>query len=163
MLYFCVGIARSGKSTYCSNWVRETPGRVIVCADDIRLALHGQAFIAEAEPTVEAMKLVMIKAHLRRGMNVIVDGTHTTSHSIRKMLELDKNAQPIIFTTSPEECKKRAIASKQSYLVDKGVIDRMGTQLADLVEYGRQLDFGLNIRRTDEQYIKNAIEAIRKQ
>lgn len=48
-LVLMVGLPRSGKSTIARS------GRVpIVSPDAIRLALHGQPFIASAEPTVWA-------------------------------------------------------------------------------------------------------------
>src|SRR5258706_417694 len=47
-LIVMVGLPWSGKST----WAREQGNWPIVCPDEIRFALHGQRFIAEAEPWV---------------------------------------------------------------------------------------------------------------
>ena len=136
MLYFCIGMPRCGKSTYCNEWVKAAPNRAIVCADNIRLALHGQRFQSLAEGMVHAIKDIMIRSLLARGMDVIVDGTHTTESSIRDILKIDPAAIAIVFDTTAEECKRRADATNQSDL--HPVIDRMGKQLAKLEQEGVQ-------------------------
>lgn len=116
-LYFCVGSARCGKSTYCNEWVKQAPNRVIVSGDDIRLALHGMRYSSLAEEMVSAIKYVTIRAQLARGAEVMVDGTHTTMSSAEKLLKIDNNATAIIFDTSEEECIRRAILTNQSDLI----------------------------------------------
>lgn len=133
-LTFMIGIPRSGKSTYCTEWVRGAPNRAIVCADDIRLALHGKRFEGRAEPMVHAIKMTMIRALLNRGMNVIVDGTHTTEKSIRELLEIYPEANYVLFTTNKDECKRRAKETNQEDLYP--VIDRMDLQLQNLLQKG---------------------------
>ena len=69
-----VGLPRSGKST----WARRV-GVPIVNPDSVRLALHGQAFIVEAEPMVWSMAQYMLRALLLAGHDhVIVDATNTS-------------------------------------------------------------------------------------
>ena len=134
-LYFCIGIPRCGKSTYCEKWVAEQPRRVIVCSDDIRLALHGQRYEALAETMVFAIKHVMIRAHLARGFDVIVDGTHSTSVSIKRLLEIDKNATAIMFDTTMEECIRRATATGHLDLTT-GPIQRIANNIAEINRVG---------------------------
>lgn len=52
-----VGLPRSGKSTYAMN-----QGVPVVNPDSVRLALHGQPYIAEAEGMVWAVVFLMAKA-----------------------------------------------------------------------------------------------------
>lgn len=116
-LYFTSGMPRCGKSTYCEEWVKQAPKRVIVCSDDIRLALHGHRYEPLAETIVFGIKHIMIRSLLSRGFDVIVDGTHSTEISIQRILEIDQNAICIMFDTSKEECIKRALATGQNDLI----------------------------------------------
>src|SRR5258708_44716 len=74
LLELTVGLPRSGKST----WARGE-GCPVVCPDEIRLALHGQAFIASAEGFVWAIARIMVAALFRAGhKRVILDATNIT-------------------------------------------------------------------------------------
>lgn len=74
VLIATVGLPRSGKST----WAR-TQAYPIVCPDEIRTALHGRRFIAEAEPFVWAIATVMVRALFAAGHHfVILDACNTT-------------------------------------------------------------------------------------
>jgi predicted kinase len=54
-------------------------GKPIVNPDAIRLALHGQRFLEEAEPMVWSIAMYMAKSLFLAGHNeVIVDATNTT-------------------------------------------------------------------------------------
>jgi predicted kinase len=159
-LYFTIGLPRSGKSTFCNKWVTNSinildnnrftynaspyypasPPRTIVCADSIRLALTGERWNLNIEDIVDVVKHTMIKSLLLRGMDVIVDGTHTTLHNIKKLFRIDNQAKYVFIDTSAEICRNRAIADNMSDLIP--VIDRMENQrtehkFADL-EYTRQ-------------------------
>src|SRR5882672_916000 len=57
LLICTVGLPRSGKST----WAR-SQSFPIVCPDAIRIAIHGQRFISEAEPFVWATAKAMVRA-----------------------------------------------------------------------------------------------------
>src|SRR5216683_5886868 len=73
-LFLTVGLPRSGQST----WARGT-NTPIVCPDEIRLALHGQRFIASAEPLVWAIARIMVSALFGAGHpRVILDATNLT-------------------------------------------------------------------------------------
>lgn len=187
-LFILIGLPRSGKSTFCNEWVSYratiyksgllsdaiTPPpvrgerkyglivddmagfeesdtnkffkereleqffhmnysnpRVVVCADDIRLAM-GHRWNSNVEGFVHAVKDTMIKAHLLRGCDVLVDGTHTTPGSIKQMLMFDVDAKFVIIDTPPNICKERAKATGQEDLYS--VIDRMAAQLHNIRE-----------------------------
>jgi len=138
-LYFTVGLPRSGKSTCCKDFLDTFDNIAIVCADDIRLAM-GHRWNPFVEPMVNAIKLTMIRTLLYK-QDVIVDGTHTTKKSIMELLRINHMARPIYMKTSAEECKKRAIDSKQEDLIP--VIERMDRQLkewkqSDINEFWRE-------------------------
>lgn len=147
-LLFCVAIPRSGKSTYCKQWAAEKPNRVIVCADNIRLSLHNQRFNSYSEEFVSAIKHVMIRTLLKTGFSVIIDGTHTTPNSIKKIFEIDPNAEPVLFDTPVWLCQERAIATNQPDLLP--VIDRMEAQLEKLQDGG----FEKNLEEIRKQVVE---------
>lgn len=126
-LIYTVGLPRSGKSTWVSKWAAEEPMRVIVCSDNIRRALTGQRYQPLAETMVFATKHVMIRSLLDRGFDVCVDGTHSTDISLTRLYEIDINARGILFRTSSEICKNRAIATSQYDLIP--IIDRIESNL----------------------------------
>lgn len=129
-LYFCIGLPRSSKSTFCNKWVMNRPMSVIVSSDDIRLAIHGKRYEPLAETLVFATKHIMIRALLNRGFDVIVDGTHSTEISIQRLLEIDEKAVAIVFDASKETCIQRAIDSGQEDLIP--AIERIETNLLKL-------------------------------
>jgi predicted kinase len=144
-LTYSIGCARSGKSTYAREWVKffgkkinysypDNNPRVIVCSDNIRLALHGQRFSSHAETMVFAIKHIMIKSLLDNGNDVFVDGTHTTDISIRRLLEIDPNAIPVVFNTAKEICQERAVLTDQEDLIP--VIERHHRQMTYLLNEG---------------------------
>lgn len=142
-----IGLARSGKSTIAEAWVNyeidfnghgsyiscqhhnKIP-RVIVCADDIRIALSNDRYNSLCEPMVHAIKSTMIRALLLKH-DVLVDGTHTTEGSIIELLNIDPGATHCLVYTPPLICKERATRTKQEDL--HPVIDRMATQLNKLI------------------------------
>lgn len=135
-LYFTIGMPRSGKSTYCNKWAAEKPNRVIVSSDDIRFALHGKRYEPLAETMVFAIKHIMTRAHLNRGNDVIVDGTHSTRLSIQRLLEIDRLAVAVTIETPADECIRRAIATNQEDLIP--VISRIDAQIQYLNSIGLQ-------------------------
>jgi predicted kinase len=139
-LTFLIGLPRSGKSTVANRLAQDNTNTVIVCADNIRIALHGCRWSTVAEPMVKSIKEIMIRSCLDRGQNVIVDGTHTTPNSIKEMFRLDPDATYLLIDTSAKKCKERATKSNMEDL--HPVIDRMSNQLLeltpDLIEQIRQ-------------------------
>lgn len=145
-LYFLIGLPRSGKSTIAKEWQKyeidilnhkiyytgrtyplDDNPRIVVNADAIRLALHGQPFIAEAEKTVHAIKEIMIKAYLLMGYDVLVDGTHTKIEHIDDLLYIRKDAEYLLIDTNINICKQRATDTNQEYLFKP--IERMAANL----------------------------------
>lgn len=154
-LFFCIGLPRCGKSTFCQKWangdilskvsvdydsdnmsykINRLVKRVVVNVDEIRLSLHGNRYEPLAETMVFAITHVMIRTLLNQGYDVIVDETNTTEISIQRLLEIDPNATPIFIDTPIEECKKRAIETGQPDLLP--VIDRIYGNLQRIKEVG---------------------------
>lgn len=124
-LFATIGLPRSGKSTFCKEWVAAQPGRVCVCADDIRLSL-GHRFNTHVEPFVKVIKETMIKTLLRKH-DVIVDGTHTKKDSVVELLLLDINTKFYYIDEPHWICVRRAQDTGQSDLVP--IIYRMHNNL----------------------------------
>lgn len=154
-LAFLMGLPRSGKSSIAEQWTRKqiqfnsvrrfvdnecessfgidndlwSLPRVIVCSDDIRIAL-GHRWNSLAEGFVDATKHTMIRA-LLQNHDVLVDGTHTTPSHIVRLFEIDSEAEFFFVDTPPGICKTRAEKTGQKDLLP--IIDRMSHQLMELV------------------------------
>lgn len=86
--------------------------------------MHGQAYISKAEPFVKAISNVMIEALFLYGEPIVICDETCYSREARNALKSDKwDTYFYEVPTVPEECKKRAIATGQSYLIP--VIDEM--------------------------------------
>lgn len=151
-LYFTVGLPRSGKSHYLAQ-LEKPANSVIVEVDKIRLAF-GHRFNSEVEPFVEATKVAMCKTLLLSGYTVYVDDTHTTVGSIRKILEIDQNAIPILIDTPVNECIKRARAGGAEDLVES--IERCHFNLS------RMAGNNLNYPSSLEENLLEAVERIKE-
>lgn len=155
-LAFLMGLPRSGKSSIAEKWTRRQiqfnsvrrfvdnecennftdevnvqsgRPRVVVCSDNIRLAL-GHRWNSLAEGFVDATKHTMIRA-LLQNHDVLVDGTHTTPSHIKRLFEIDSEAEFIFVDTPPGICRVRAEETGQTDLLP--VIDKMAHQLMKLV------------------------------
>lgn len=157
-LFFCIGLPRSGKSTFCNKWVLDaeldtdtdylTDGdgeehrftvtngvkypRVVIGGDDFRVALYGRHFQAEAEGTVFSAMDIATRALVNRGFHCIIDETSTTEQTLMRYLRIDMDATPVWIDTPVEECKRRAVETGKPYLV--GPIDRLHKQMTHLKE-----------------------------
>lgn len=123
-IYFSIGAARSGKSTYSKRWTNgcemvdvQSYNRVVWNQDNLRLAMGGQRFNKVLEPLIHTFKSYAIKSLLLSDYIVFVDGTHTTERSIKDILRMDINAKPVLFDTSEAECRERAIKTEQPDLI----------------------------------------------
>jgi hypothetical protein len=140
-LHFVIGVQRSGKSTYCTRWSqgllpKDTVDgfpRVIVCDDELRLAIHGERWKRETEPLVYGIEPYIIRMLLNRH-DVIVDETHTTERSILKVLSIDPDATYHLVDTPLDTCIRRAYETDQADLVEP--IKRCHRQLEELKAYG---------------------------
>lgn len=114
-----VGLPRSGKST----WAREQ-GHPVVCPDEIRLALHGQRYAAEAEPFVWAIAKVMVRALFASGATrVILDATNMSRKRRDEWQSKEWRTAFKIVCETAWMCKRRAEESGRPDLIP--VIDRM--------------------------------------
>ncbi len=122
-LTLLVGLPRSGKST----WAREQYGVPIVCPDAIRLALHGQSFVATAEPMVWAIaRLMAASLFLAGNETVILDACNVTKARRLEWVDERWDTSPRVFEEDAETCKARAIATDREDLLP--VIDRMADE-----------------------------------
>ena len=118
-LILTVGLPRSGKST----WAKEQ-GYPIVSPDAIRLALHGSAFVASAEPVVWATAKLMVAALFGAGhMTVILDACNVTSKRRAEWLDSRWAVTYCVHATPVEECMSRAESTGRPELVK--IIRRM--------------------------------------
>jgi predicted kinase len=82
------GLPRSGKTTLAKRLERE--GWVRVCPDEIRLALHGQPFVKEAESSVWTLAWARARALLQDDHMVLIDATNLTKKSRNSWRKLAK-------------------------------------------------------------------------
>ena len=135
-LIVMVGLPRSGKTTYESKL--QCP---IVSPDAVRYALHGQAFVADAEEMVWAISKYMAKALFIAGhARVVVDATNTT----RKRRDFWKSGtwkrDFRVIDTSRDECIKRAHSDGRPELVP--IIERMVAQFEPVEAETDELEVG---------------------
>lgn len=167
-LTFMLAPARAGKSTFANKWVKESDSdglnRVIVCSDDIRLGLHGQRYIREAEPMVWTLTTIMTKAHLLRGCHVLLDETHSSFQSIKNTFKLDINAKPIFINTPLEVCLQRCKDTGQEDLWEP--IKRMYQNIVKIAKWSNYP----NLEYTDAYVLQDlsmfvycGIERLRKE
>jgi predicted kinase len=123
-----VGLPCSGKSTLAKQLTVSPLHTVVVCPDTIRLALHGQQFIPEAEPMVWAIAQVMVNTLLEQGYAVIIDATNTTRERRRMWTQLSRKWGPVTIhwvRASVDECKRRNAELRR---LNPAIIDRMMAQ-----------------------------------
>lgn len=126
-LIMTVGLPRSGKSTWAREYAAQhnTP---VVNPDSIRLALHGQAFVASAEPMVWAVAHLMVSSLFKAGhATVILDATNITEHRRKDWRSREWMCHYVCFTAPRDECIRRARAQGQEELVP--IIERMASSL----------------------------------
>jgi predicted kinase len=118
-LILTVGLPRSGKSTWAHN-----QGCPVVNRDAIRLALHGQPFILDAEPMITAIEEYMVKSLFLAGHNeVIVDATHLKQKYVDRWKSENWETELKLFHVTKEICIQRAKADNREDLIP--IIERM--------------------------------------
>jgi predicted kinase len=131
-LYMTIGLPRSGKST----WSKQQ-GWPVVNPDAIRLALHGERFIAQAEPHVWAIAKTMVRALFLAGHDkVILDATSISPGRRGEWNSTDWANRYVVFKADEKECIRRARAIDDEYIVP--VIERMAREFVPL-DSGEQL------------------------
>lgn len=126
-LIVMVGLPLSGKTTIV-NAEYLPKGYAVVCPDLVRVAIHGQRFIASAEPFVWATVYAMVDSLLAAGCKVVVDGCHTTKK--RREPWVKRNAVFREVKTSHQECLYRAERKFDPEIMP--TIDRMADQFEPL-------------------------------
>lgn len=123
ILIMTVGLPRCGKST----WAKEQ-GLPIVNPDSIRLALHGQPFIKQAEPFVWAIAKTMVRALFLAGHDkVILDATSINDKFRDEWKSRSWERRYWNIRTDKDECIRRARANDQEYLVE--IIEKMAGEI----------------------------------
>lgn len=131
MILLC-GLPRSGKSSFCNHLLTNNSRSAyqVICADDIRLAM-GHKFHEYLEPMVHSMNIVFCRAHLIRGLNLIIDETNTNPNTIGRWLDLvdDFEYEKILYivNTPKSVCLSRVVdddglnktIERMSYNLDK--------------------------------------------
>lgn len=112
-LSFCIGLPRSGKSTFCKQWQTEAPNRVVLAGDDFRYAVYNKRYQFEGEELVRGTLMTAARALFRAGYDVMIDETNTSEASIRHILMIDPTAKAYHFLTMAGVCIARAIAAGQ--------------------------------------------------
>ncbi len=113
VLIATVGFPRSGKSTWA-----QSQGYPIVCPDEIRTALHGHRFIAEAEPFVWAIATVMVRSLFGSGHRFVILDACNTSHKRRDAwISAEWALRFKMIETSPDDCIDRAIKENDAEIV----------------------------------------------
>ena len=122
-LYLMVGLPRSGKTTVAIG-LREP----IVCPDAIRLALHGQVYMAEVEDLVWSLARLMVRSLFEAGhTTVIVDATNNTRKRRDAWRNDDEwNLEYHVLNTSAEVCTQRAKGTAREDIIP--VIERMAEE-----------------------------------
>lgn len=108
-----VGLPRSGKSTWAKG-----QGYPIVNPDSVRLALHGQRFLPEAEPMVWTLAKYMAESLFLAGhRTVILDATNTTKKRRDEWLSKKWELQFHVIETPADECIRRAQSTNDPDIV----------------------------------------------
>lgn len=143
-LYFLIGLPRSGKSTIAQKFLdgdsvgffgnlkdvegfRYSRPRVVLALDSFRKAVSGNRYNWWAEPSVYHSVDIAATALLQSNYNVLIDDTHTTPESWKRIFRVSPNAIYRIVEVGSCECKRRAAETGQNDLDE--VIDRLANNL----------------------------------
>lgn len=147
-VFVMVGLPRSGKSTLIRKVLAEMGRDIpVLSGDAIRLALHGQRFVASAEPMVRAIQQVALKALILAGAEaVFIDDCNITREQRRRWVSPDWETHYIILTTSKEECIRRAQAENDEVIIP--VIESMAASF-ERVKYGEEAGHFILVREPE--------------
>lgn len=126
-MLIAVGLPRSGKSTHIQK-----SGYPIVNRDSIRLALHGQPYIQDAESMVTAIEDYMVDSLFLAGHDIVsIDACHTSEKRQDRWIDHAKQKGYkiiwICFRAPEDVCIGRAIKDGREDLVP--VIERMSRSI----------------------------------
>ena len=122
-LYFCIGNARSGKSTVCKKLAKELSATILT-QDSFRLAVYDKDHWNDSEPVVFGHIDVAARALLINGTNVIIDETNT----LRWRRDHWRNLGGVGFyvDTPVDVCVSRCNPTNEGLI---GAVRRMGKNL----------------------------------
>jgi predicted kinase len=100
-----VGLPRSGK-TMIINKLYKPMGFIVVCPDEMRHVIHGQDFIASAEPFIWASVYACVDMLCQEGYDIVIDATNVSKK--RREPWIARGAYFHLVTTHAEECILRA-------------------------------------------------------
>jgi len=113
-LFFTIGLPRSGKTTFANFWEKK-PKDIVICGDEFRQAVYGPEPYKDGcdvqggngECAVSMAILTTLRTFYNRKYRILFDETNSTEWSIRRIFEIDRNAQYIIIPTPLEVCLAR--------------------------------------------------------
>lgn len=118
-LILTVGLPRSGKST----WAKKQ-GWPIVNPDSIRLALHGEIFIEDAELMIWTMAKYFVKALFLAGHDIVIlDATNLIKERRSFWIDDIWKRKYAYFDATKDECINRAIKNNRRDLIP--IIEKM--------------------------------------
>lgn len=86
-LIICRGIQASGKSTWATSWVAESPEtRIRVNRDDIRFMLFGKYHGVPEDAVTRVQEAILVSA-MKAGQDVVLDNTNLNSQHVRRVLD----------------------------------------------------------------------------
>lgn len=116
LLIATVGLPRSGKSTILRTMAKEL-GAPVVSRDAIRMSLHGQFYVPQAEPFTRAIYKCMIAALFEAGHEtVLADETHYSRAARDFVADGPWDTEFLVVPTDARTCIERAWATNQSWL-----------------------------------------------
>lgn len=123
LLILLVGLPRSGKTT----WAKKQ-GHPIVNPDAVRLALHGKAYVQEAEPMVWAIVRYMVTALFTAGHETVILDACNNSRKRRDPWEDGAwSREFVVIRATPSECLARVPEGENAEGL-RAAIERMAEQ-----------------------------------
>lgn len=127
-IYFTIGLPGAGKSHFFDEGEHLPLGCQVICPDDVRKAL-GFEYNERTEPVVLMTCDVMARAHLERGLDVVVDATNLHQGLIDKYLRVAKqygyNSHAYVINTSKYKCIARRAEKWDDETIQKVFYDKM--------------------------------------